>query len=426
MKKPVLSKKKYLTLAVVCIVALIAGLVACTPDAGTGTASSGSGTTDPAPVVMPTPDSYGVVHADQWEEAYPNQVATYNANSSNSPSSTKHDYLEMYPALATLYAGMPFSKGYDEASSHLYSLDSVRATPRVGEATLLNCYTCKTPQLTASVNNIGESEYTKPFTEGASFDEPISCYNCHENDPESVTPGNQFFIRAIGNDSSKVPVEAQACGQCPNEYYFNGETKVPTLPYSGLAAMAPQEILAYYDEMGYSDWKYPVTETPMIKVQHPEFETIYGGTDSQGNMANLGYACSDCHMGAAVAEDGTEYTSHEWKSPLENQELLDSTCNTCHGDLAATVKEWQTASEERVQAISQKIADLATKMTEQVNNGTLTGDALAQLQTLHRTSQFYWDFVMVENSEGAHNPNYQNEILDLAEEAVDEGLALLG
>lgn len=426
MRKPFLRKRKYLTLAVVCIVVLIAGLVACTPGAGTGTSSSGSGTTTPVSVEQPTPDSFGVVHADQWKEAYPNQVATYEANSSNSPASGKHNYLELYPALSTLYAGMPFSKGYDEASSHVYSLDSVRGTPRVGDATLLNCYTCKTPQLTASVNNNGDAEYAKPFAEGASlFDEPISCYNCHENDPETITLGSQFFVKALGSDSSKVPEQAQVCGQCHNEYYFNGETKVPTLPYTGLAAMSPEKILAYYDEMGYKDWAYPGTDTPMIKVQHPEFETVYGG-GTQGNMATLGYSCADCHMGTATADDGTEYTSHEWKSPLENQALIDSTCSTCHSDLEGQVKDWQEASEARVQSISLKIADLATKMVAQVADGSLTGDRLAQLQKLHRTSQFYWDFVMVENSEGAHNPDRQNEILDLAEAAVDEGLALLG
>ena len=70
--------------------------------------------------------------------------------------------------------------------------------------------------------------------------------------------------------------------------------------------MYKRQILAYYDEMGFKDWAHQDTLAPMIKVQHPEFATIYGG--KQTNMAQQGYSCSDCHMGKATAEDGTEYT----------------------------------------------------------------------------------------------------------------------
>lgn len=65
------------------------------------------------------------------------------------------------------------------------------------------------------------------------------------------------------------------------------------------------------------------------------------------------------------------------------------------------------------------------RMKTQVADGTLAGDRLTQLQGLHRTAQFYWDFVMVENSEGAHNPELTFETLDKAEAAVDQALSLL-
>ena len=38
---------------------------------------------------------------------------------------------------------------------------------------------------------------------------------------------------------------------------------------------------------------------------------------------------------------------------------------------------------------------------------------------------FYWDFVFVENSGGAHNSTLTNDCLDKAEAAVDEALAML-
>ena len=68
---------------------------------------------------------------------------------------------------------------------------------------------------------------------------------------------------------------------------------------------------------------------------------------------------------------------------------------------------------------------MINNIAEQKNAGTLSDDQLAELQKLHRTAQFYWDFVMVENSEGAHNPDLTFETLDKAEAAVDEALAML-
>lgn len=416
------KKKISLWIGTVCIIALVMGLVACEPN--TNNDQPGTGNDTKTQVVQPEPDEFGVVKAEQWKDAYPNEYASYEKNLENKPGSDKHDYLELYPALNTMYKGFGFSKGYDEAASHLYSLESINTTPRVNEKTLANCITCKTPQFTAMVNSDGVGVYSKPFAELISeFDEPISCYNCHANDPSSLTVSSKFFADAMGSDKSKVPEGAQVCGQCHNEYYFNPDTKATTNPYTGLSQMTPDAILAYYDEMGFADWTYPGTDTPMIKVQHPEFETIYGG--EQNYMAGLGYSCSDCHMGTETASDGSEYVNHLWQSPLENKTLLDETCNTCHKDLASEVKGWVDESEARVQSISLKIEDMVNQMVAQVESGQLAGDKLAQLQKLHRDSQFYWDFVMVENSEGAHNNALSTETLNKSEAAVDEALALL-
>ena len=117
--------------------------------------------------------------------------------------------------------------------------------------------------------------------------------------------------------------------------------------------------------------------------------------------------------------------NHKWTSPLENEDLLANDCSTCHSDLKAEVAEIQAHQEERVQAISKKIEQLANTMTDQVAAGTLAGDKLAQCQKLHRNAQFYWDFVMVENGDGAHNSKLSDETLDKSEKAVDEALALL-
>lgn len=418
--------KLALWLSSMCAIALFMGLVACAPQAD-NSADQNKGADEPKEepkqVETPEPDKFGVVTADMWKDIYPNEYATYEANAANSPDSGKHNYLELYPALNTMYKGYAFALGYDEASSHLYSLESVKNSPRtIEKEQLANCISCKTPQFTNMVNTEGEQVYTEKFNDLINeFTEPISCANCHANDPQSLTVGNQFFVKSMGSDTKNVPMEAQVCGQCHNEYYFDPDTKATSNPYTGTDAMTPDAILAYYDEMGFKDWEHPETGAAMIKVQHPEFETIYGGKQTQ--MAKNGYSCSDCHMGTTTSDDGTEFVSHEWKSPLENQELLDGDCKSCHADLKKQVADWQAEEEERVTAISEKIEDMINKIAEQKDS--LPEDQLAELQKLHRTAQFYWDFVMVENSEGAHNPELTFETLDKAEAAVDEALGML-
>lgn len=274
--------KLALWLSSMCAIALFMGLVACAPQAD-NSADQNKGTDEqkeePKQVETPTPDEFGVVTAEMWKGIYPNEYATYMENEANSPDSGKHNYLELYPALNTMYKGYAFALGYDEASSHLYSLESVKNSPRtIEKEQLANCISCKTPQFTNMVNTEGEQVYTEKFNDLINeFTEPISCANCHANDPQSLTVGNQFFVRAIGDDAKNVPMEAQVCGQCHNEYYFNPETKATTNPYTGTDAMTPDAILAYYDELGFKDWEHPDTGAAMIKVQHPEFETIYGG-----------------------------------------------------------------------------------------------------------------------------------------------------
>lgn len=143
-------------------------------------------------------------------------------------------------------------------------------------------------------------------------------------------------------------------------------------------------------------------------------------------------------MAPATGESG-EYTSHNWASPLENKELMENDCSKCHDDLEKQVKDIQAHEEERVTAISEKIEDMTGKIaakyadeiaamkaaSEAKTDIPAASDELAALQKLQRNAQFYWDFVMVENSEGAHNSKLTDETLDKAEAAVDEALTML-
>jgi formate-dependent nitrite reductase cytochrome c552 subunit len=52
-------------------------------------------------------------------------------------------------------------------------------------------------------------------------------------------------------------------------------------------------------------------------------------------------------------------------------------------------------------------------------------DELNAIRELNRKGQFYWDFVFVENSEGAHNSRLTTECLDKAEGFINEALGLI-
>lgn len=410
------SKKLCAAVASFCVVGLTVALVACAPQSNNPTTAEANLNIDPQE------DGFGVVLSDQWQALYPNQYETWKSNESNSPDSGKDNYLETYPALNTMYKGYGFSRGYDEAASHMYTLVSITETPRVNDSTLANCITCKTPQYTAMVQAQGDSAYALPFSDVISqMTEPISCYNCHENDPTQLVVTNGFYHDSLGDDADEAPIESEVCGQCHNEYYFNPDTKATTNPYTGLEEMTAENILAYYDEMGFSDWEHPDTGAPMLKAQHPEFETIYGG--EQSHMAAAGFSCADCHMATVTEEDGSQYSSHYLGSPLENEELLEK-CTLCHEDIASQVADWQEQITTREQELSQEIVRYIELLSSQKDS--LDADTLAQAQQIHRHAQFYWDYVMVENSEGAHNPDACNENLDRCEELLNEGFALLG
>ena len=111
-------------------------------------------------------------------------------------------------------------------------------------------------------------------------------------------------------------------------------------------------------------------------------------------------------------------------SPLAS-DAIKASCAACHPDLEGFVKGIQTKVEERTIAIGTKLEDLTNKLADAVASGKYSDEELSAIRELNRKGQFYWDFVFVENSEGAHNSKLTNECLDKAEQLIDEALAKL-
>ena len=365
-----------------------------------------------------------VKHAADWAEEFPNQ---YNTWLQTQESDQIDDYLEIYPMLRTLYEGYGFAIDYGSARGHYYDVQDIEATGRPHP--LANCWTCKTPDFTIMVNEEGIEAYKKDWTEvQAQITEGISCYTCHENAPGEITVTHTYWIDAVGDDFDKIAPANLACGQCHNEYYFHPETKATTIAHNSLASMAPETMLAYFNDGAnfpsgepFADWTNPRTGVKQIKVQHPEFETYLGAGSPHAAM----FSCADCHMPTMTAEDGTKYHSHNLVSPLDCPDLLENTCSACHKDLVSEVRGIQKKVEDRTYSIGYQLEYLTELLAQAVESGKFTDEQLAEVRQLARDAQFYWDFVFVENAEGVHNPTLTYDCLEKAADLGNQALNAL-
>ena len=371
---------------------------------------------------VPAPEATsrdGTVSAKDWEAEYPYITASMNANEENSYVT---DYLEQDPYLVNIYEGYGFAKDYGSARGHNYDLEDVHNTERP-HATA-NCLTCKTPNFTKLVNDIGTDAYSMDFEEVyAQMEEATSCYNCHGNEAGNrgeLVVTHSYVNKALGDQMNAIDPAVLSCGQCHIEYYFQPDTKETTMPYSGVETMTPAAIYEYYESIGFSDWTQESTGAQMLKAQHPEMETFL-----QGKHAAL-LNCADCHMPIDVADDGTIYHSHKWVSPLENQDLL-ALCATCHGDTDMTemVHNIQGRITARETEVGNKLSGLKDALAEANAAGTMPEAELDRVRALYREAQWYFDYCYVENSEGAHNSDLSMECLNTSAEKISEAMELL-
>ncbi len=333
------------------------------------------------------------------------------------------DYLEQDPYLVNIYEGYGFAKDYGSARGHYYTLTDVEKTQRPHAKA--NCLTCKTPDMHKMIEEQGVSVYSMPFDEVmAQMTQPISCYTCHGADDGNggkMVVTHQYVNEALGENVNQVKAASLSCGQCHIEYYFTPEDSEAMMPYHSVAEMTPEAILAYYDELGFSDWEQPGTGTRLLKAQHPELETY-----SYGKHASL-LSCADCHMPLVTAESGVQYHDHHLVSPLQNETLL-AKCATCHGsaeNTIALVQDIQGKVTARETEVGNKLSALKDELTKAVSAGQMGEDGLDAVRKLHREAQWFFDFCYVENSEGAHNSELAYRCLDTSEAKIDEAMTLL-
>jgi nitrite reductase (cytochrome c-552) len=356
--------------------------------------------------------------SSKWGVNFPNQWASIQRTEFNNLDTTyggasKFSWLERDPRQVILFAGYPFSKEYNDDRGHQNALEDVRATKRLNlndgdpKHTPATCYSCKSSDNPGLWTDLGMAAFdAMTFNEMTpNIKNTIGCANCHEAGTMSLivtNPALEEALKAQGRDwktFTRQEMRTIVCANCHVEYYFAGTDKYLTFPWENGTRL--DQIVSYYEGNGFKDWDYPGTGTPMLKAQHPDYETFSAGSTHY----NAGVACADCHM-PYVSDGAAKYSSHDVHSPLINPE---QSCGQCHTDVEyviGRVAEIQDQVFNTKLAAEDAIIDAINAIQAAAAHPNADKALLDQARALHRKAQFMWDFVSAENSMGFHNPEY--------------------
>ena len=86
----------------------------------------------------------------------------------------------------------------------------------------------------------------------------------------------------------------------------------------------------------------------------------------------------------------------------------------------------QKAVNDRKHPLGNALAETMEELVTAVDSGRYSAQQLDPIRMAFRNSQFYFDYVWVENSDGAHNSRLTHYTLDKSEEWLNEVRTLLG
>lgn len=333
--------------------------------------------------------------------------------------------IELDPRLKRMWAGYAFAIDFREERGHAYMLDDQTFTGRQQKPQPGTCIHCHA-SVYLPYKKLGDGDLiagfekmnAMPYKEARKLvSHPVSCIDCH--DPATMQlrvtrPGFLEGIKAykasqgienydVNTMATRQEMRSFVCGQCHVEYYFKGPEK--RLVYPWAKGLKVEDALAYYDEVGHKDWVHAETGAPVLKVQHPEFETW-----SQGVHARSGVACADCHMpykrvGAAKISD------HHVRSPMLN---INHACQTCHKWPEAELRSRVEQIQDRTFKLRNLAMDALMDLIKDLKAAKAAGVAeavLVKAQGFQRKAQWYLDYVEAENSMGFHAPQEAARIL---------------
>ncbi len=389
------------------------------------------------------------IRNSQFEKVFPLHYKTYLRNDEStimteyggSVPYNKHDnvnplpegYKHAQPYLKNLWLGYPFSFEYRAARGHTYAIDDIMHIDRINRydekgGLPSTCYNCKTTMMPKFIEEHGQDFWAKDFNQFRQAvdakDHTIGCTNCHNAETMELQLYSEplkAFLEADGRDWNTIPrneKRSMMCGQCHVEYYFQkkefGPAARPVFPWT--EGLDPENMYTYYKGHGDStikgfegqfyDWIHPVSQTPMLKAQHPEYEMW-----SNGAHGAAGVACADCHMSYKRLDGKKKISDHQWTSPLKDVNL--NACRQCHTDktpeyLRGRVVDTQQKVFDQLliaQEISVRAHEAIRRAAEYAGDKPANyEDLLIEAREWCRKGQFFWDYVSAENSVGFHNP----------------------
>jgi nitrite reductase (cytochrome c-552) len=341
--------------------------------------------------------------------------------------------LEQYPWLMLMWSGHAFSIDYREARGHAYTLFDQEVTERQQRPQPGACLHCHASVMPA-YRKLGDGDIFKgfelvnsmPYYEARQLpgedghpiiNHPVSCVDCHDPENMELRVTRPAFIVGIqrlkaaqgiqnydvNRDATRQEMRTYSCAQCHVEYYFEKGTNQLIYPWH--KGLKIEEIEAYYDEIGFSDWTHGITGGGMLKAQHPEFELF-----SQGTHAAAGVSCADCHM-PYKREGAMKVSDHHVRSPLLN---INNACQTCHRVSESELLARAERIQDRHMSMVQRAAEALTDMINEIGAAKAQGappEALAPAIALQRRAQFRLDYIFSENSHGFHAPQEAARIL---------------
>ncbi|WP_435139580.1 ammonia-forming cytochrome c nitrite reductase [Formosa sp. A9] len=357
-----------------------------------------------------------------WGKNFPKEYQSYiqtldTSFASYQGGSAMRDMLEEDPRLVILWAGYAFSKDYNQGRGHYYAVDDVRNILRTGAPKgdgdgpmPATCWTCKSPDVPRLMNEIGVAEFYKGkwADKGSEIVNPIGCADCHNPKDMSLQITRPALIEAfeaMGKDINQAThneMRTLVCAQCHVEYYFNknlpGKEGVPYLVFPWKNGMAAEDMEAYYDDIEFSDWTHEISKAPMLKAQHPGYETYLTGVH-----ADRGVSCADCHM-PYKSEGGQKFTDHHIQSPLNN---VANSCQVCHRQEATKLIE-NVYSRQKASTDSRlKLEDALVKAHLEAGKAWELGATEEQMKPILtdiRHAQWRWDYAAASHGASFHAP----------------------
>ncbi len=349
---------------------------------------------------------------------------------------TSRSKLDRIPQLVRMWAGYAFSKDYREKRGHAYMLEDQMLTERQRvvqqPGTCLHCHA----STVAAMRKLGDGDLVRGFEalnamkyqESATHvDGPIACIDCHDPQTLELRITRPAFLEGIAawkasqgvvdydpnTMATRQEMRSYVCGQCHVEYYFSKGDRRLVFPWAeGLGA---EDALAYFDEIGFSDWTHAETGAPMLKAQHPEFETW-----SQGVHARSGVSCADCHM-PYVRVGARKVSNHQVRSPMLQ---INESCQGCHRFPEDEIRPRVEEIQARHKHLTEVALDALVDLIDDIQAAAKAGAPEAKLEAARgwqRRASFLVDWVDAENSTGFHAPQEGARILGESIDASRRG-----